>query len=125
VDKTPTTGATLVNIGIGAGQTASSLTFQNNGATVLATVNLINDTGAANAIAGTMPGGGVSAPSGLCVLVKLNNTLQAGANTFNLAGVGVEPILSHFSSVNIAKGYPVGFYVNLCFVGNAWLDMSQ
>jgi hypothetical protein len=126
-DATPTTGATTVNIGLGASQGYTAATVVNAGDTVSSGFNFVVENGANNAITASLPG--LSAPtnaSGVCLTVYLQHTLQAGANTFALNGATAVPIVSHFGTGNIAHAYNASTLVNLCNVGGAaWVDMSQ
>lgn len=86
--------------------------------------NIVTDTGATNAIAGSLTG--LTLTTGVQVIVNLNNTLQAGANTFNLNSGGPVAIKSHRNSAsNIGTGYAAGVPITLYYNGTAWLDMSQ
>jgi hypothetical protein len=126
-NATPTTGATSVNIALGPAQTSAttSITLTNAGNSTLPWVNFVIENGANNAITATIPG--LTSANGTCVVLYLNHTLQAGANTFALNGGTAMPIYSHFGGVPIAKAYTTpGFLINLCnSQGAAWLDMSQ
>jgi hypothetical protein len=126
-DATPTTGNTAVLIALGAAQTVNSQTLINGGALLTEAVNFIpNETGANNAIAGSLPNG-VTATTGLCVTVSLAHSLQAGANTFAFNGGTALPILSHRSGAAIATAYVSGGLIGLCLPAgsSAWFDMSQ
>jgi hypothetical protein len=128
-DSTPTTGATLVNIGLGASQTTTAaVSLINVGSTVAwGGYNAVLDTGANNAIAGTMPGYPGGNPSrGLCVTVFLQHTLQAGANTFNLNSSGAFAIGANSTAGNITRAYVASTFIHLCANGSGgWLDLSQ
>ena len=93
-----------------------------------------NETGANNAIVGSIAGSDGTNPigdpialrNGLCVTVALAHTLQAGANTFNLNGLGAVAIRSHLNPVNnITTAYTATAYWQGCYNGTAWLDVSQ
>jgi hypothetical protein len=86
-----------------------------------------SETGAANAIVGSLPQyNGLY--DGTCVTVNLAHNLQAGANTFSLNTSGVLAIKSHLNpSNNIAAAYTAPTFWLGCYKAalNEWLDMSQ
>lgn len=90
---------------------------------------IATETGAANAIAGALTdAGGTNVPlvAGLRVAVKLANTLQAGANTFNLNGGGAVAIKMHTNAASdLGTAYANTGIIELMYDGSAWLDMSQ
>ncbi len=93
-------------------------------------VNYIgSETGANNAIAGTLPYAvSISANPPLVVQILLGHSLQAGANTFNYAGGGALAIKScRNPSNNIATAYVSGGLVTLAYNTGAsvWCDVSQ
>lgn len=110
------------------GSETASTTF------MLAAHNIItSETGAANAIAGTLGTYGPPLQTLLDVTVVIAHTLQAGPNTFAYAGGGAVPIKSHLNPANdIGTAYAVGSPVTLrycpsgvCAPGNVWLDVSD
>ncbi len=92
---------------------------------VNSTTNLVSaETGANNAIAGSLIGANFN--SGQIVYVILAHTLQAGANTFNLNGVGAVAIKKHTApTVDISTAYASGAVIQLFAQGGVWQDMSQ
>ena len=85
------------------------------------------DTGGNNAIA-TAAGTGPVLQDGLCVVVRLAHTLQAGANTFAYQGGTARAIKSSFNPANnIGTGYAATGQINLCYYGSTpvWEDMKQ
>jgi hypothetical protein len=87
---------------------------------------IASETGAANAIAGALTG--VTTGDGLCVLVQLGHTLQAGTNTFALNGGSAVSIKSSRNPANnIGTAYAATGRAHLCYnsTGPAWLDMNQ
>lgn len=82
------------------------------------------ETGAANAIAGTLTG--VTLGSGLRVTVQLAHTLQAGADTFALNGGAAVAIKSSRNTANnIATAYAAAGSITLLYDGTQWEDVSQ
>lgn len=74
----------------------------------------------------------VSAPSatlvnGQCLVLNLGFSLAPSqTNTINLNSTGPAPILSHFNPANgLANGYIAGGFMQVCFDGSRWRDMSQ
>jgi len=91
---------------------------------------IASETGSNNAIAGALTdaaGANVTLAGGLCVVIKIAHTLQAGANTFNLNTSGAISIKSHFNVANnIGTAYAGSAnLVTLCYDGTQWEDMSE
>lgn len=85
---------------------------------------IASETGANNAIAGTLTG--VTLGAGLTVTVQLAHTLQAGANTFNLNGGGALNIKSSRNAANdIGTAYAATGQITLRYDGTQWVDISQ
>jgi hypothetical protein len=85
-----------------------------------------SETGASNALVATLAG--VVPANGVCIILQLSHSLQAGANTLNLNTYGVVSIKSSRNpSNNIATAYAATGRILLCYTssGPAWLDMSQ
>jgi hypothetical protein len=89
------------------------------------TYNYIStETGANNAIAGTLTG--VTLGTGLRVTIQLAHTLQVGANTFALNGGGAVAIKSSRNTANnIATAYAASASITLNYDGTQWEDVSQ
>jgi len=87
------------------------------------------ETGTTNAIAGALlnaQGNPIAPTLGLKVVVYLVNSLQAGANTFDLNGTGPVAIKSNRNPANnIAVAYAIGAMVELIYDTIRWLDMNQ
>ena len=102
---------------------------------MMAPINYIaSETGANNAIVGTLGTFGPPLQTNLTVTVLLAHSLQAGANTFAFAGGGATAIRSSRNPVNnIATAYTAKGEITLkycpspaCVSGtNVWLDTSQ
>lgn len=105
--------------------TTGTLTQGTGGFTSGVVTNYIaTETGANNAIAGTLTG--VTLAAGLQVVIKLAHTLQAGANTFNLNAGGAVAIKSHFNSANnLGTAYAATGVITVLYDGTSWLDMSE
>lgn len=88
-------------------------------------VNYIStETGAANAIAGTLTG--VPLTIGLRVTQALAHTLQAGANTYAYNGGAAVAIKSSRNTANnIATAYAAAGSISLVYDGTQWEDESQ
>lgn len=86
-------------------------------------VNYIGtESGASNALVAALTdiaGNNISLAAGLRVLLKTSNTLQAGANTLNLASSGVKDIKS-VSGRNLKTAYAVGAIIDLVYDGTNW-----
>jgi hypothetical protein len=126
-DATPTTGATIVNIALGAGQTATQQTFANTGGFATGPTNYygtVSGTSANNALVVTAT---LTPVEGSCLTLSLGSfTLQAGANTLNVNGTGVQSIYSHFApGTAIAKAYAANSFIQVCQHSGFWFDMSQ
>ena len=124
-------------VAIGPGPTATTVAFNSSGASVMSTTGSIIvgqisastimfaiDTGANNAIAGTVANPPALA-NGLRISVFLTHTLQAGANTFAYNGGAAVAIKSHRNTANnIATAYANGV-IDLFYDGTQWEDLSQ
>lgn len=91
--------------------------------TVATGPNFLIESGAANGLTATLTtviaGVKITVATGLRVLVKTRNTLQAGANTFNLNGHGADPIKNVFgTNLNTAVG--AGVILDMVFDGTNW-----
>lgn len=115
-------GLAVVPKGTGGVAVRGPLTNQTN--------NFIaTETGANNAIAGTLAdGAGVNVPltTGLVVTVQLAHSLQAGANTFAYNGGSALGIKSRFNTANnIATAYAATGMIVLAYNGTLWVDQGQ
>jgi hypothetical protein len=137
----PSAADTTDKISIGTSSTASG--FDTNGPIIslqtrttgglvsTSSFNMVQGTGANNALTATLvDGDGVSVPPrrGMCLMVSLQFTLRAGANTLSLNGGAALPISSHVTAGNLTIPYSVtSALINLCYSDGfaAWLDMSQ
>lgn len=89
--------------------------------------NYITDTGAANALVGTLTtidGSSVALNAGLRVTLKTSNALQAGANTFNLNGGGVKDITTT-SLRNLKTIVVAGAILDMVYDGTRWQILSN
>jgi hypothetical protein len=118
------------NVYCSAGSSTGALCARQNSAwtgtaTAIQLVNLISsETGAANAIAGTLAG--ISLATGLQVTVVLAHTLQAGADTFAYNGGAAVAIKSRRNTANnIATAYAAAATITLLYDGSVWEDTSQ
>jgi hypothetical protein len=81
--------------------------------------------GANNALTGSLAGLFAYYP-GLQISFIAGFTLQIGANTININGLGAKAIKSHLNPANnIAAAYAVGAIVTLIYDGTQFLDISQ
>src|SRR3990167_7422768 len=124
--------------------TGSSGTYVNTGTSASPVWNRVGATGLAggvyyveginganNAVQGSLFSAGttkVSLVTGLIVALKLNKTLQAGANTFNLNGT-VEDIKSATTQTDINSTYAVGSVIEMVYTpgvgGGMWQVLSM
>ncbi len=82
------------------------------------------DVGANNAVTAAIPG--LAQVAGVCVLLKLGHTLQAGANTFALNGATAKNIKSSRNVANdIGVAYAATGTINLCYDGTEYVDTAQ
>lgn len=91
------------------------------------TFNFVQDTGSANTLAGTLTnidGSSITLASGLRVLVKANNTLQAGANTFNLNAGGAVNI-KNINSNNLKTTTAAGALLDMVYDGTNWVILNS
>lgn len=91
-------------------------------------MNYITDTGAANALVGSLTaidGSNITVQDGLRVLVKTANALQAGANTFNLNGGGVKDIVKGRSGNNLQSAVLAGAILDMVYNGTKWLIIGE
>lgn len=121
-----TTGNNRYLLGSGAMTTKASINANFTGYQVM---NYLNGGGVNNAITVTLvdsAGVNITQQAGLCMTLKLAPTLQAGANTIALNGAAVANLKKHTDpSANIGTAYAANGFINVCFDGTSYLDMSQ
>ncbi len=134
-------GVGRILVGSTAGSTMMNLTDANGSCTVASLTGLVcnsgnpvnsinyiaSETGANNAIAGTLIYA-VGVSGGLTVQIQLAHTLQAGVNTFNYAGSGAVAIKSCRNPANnIATAYAATGTITLSYnaTNSIWCDVSQ
>lgn len=124
-DATTGNSGTYINTG-----TSTSPVWNRVGATGLAGgvyyVEGIN--GANNAVQGSLFSAGttkVSLVTGLIVALKLNKTLQPGANTFNLNGTTKDIVKATDPTKNISTAYAVGSVILLAYTPGVGAGLWQ
>jgi len=81
-------------------------------------VNLVYDTGTANAYAGTLNPAPSAMVSGLTVVLKIANS-NTGASTFNLNSLGAQPIVNMMGQALSGGALPAGGYAVLTYDATA------